>query len=219
MRSKNRHRCRPRGTHHRDWADALLAVQALGEDARNGGLAHAPRAGEQERVVHPARLERVHQGAQHVLLPDQLGELLGPPLARQCQVTHGPWILTSAPVAVRLNEAPSSARPAPYSVGVASTPVSPCAQRMKRRRPAPAMLRHPTSPLPLLPSGPGGVYGWSSRRDRCGSPEPRRGPGCADGVAERVGFEPTNTREDVTGIPVQRLRPLGHLSAPSRGGG
>ena len=33
-------------------------------------------------------------------------------------------------------------------------------------------------------------------------------------LAERVGFEPTNTREDVTGIPVQRLRPLGHLSAP-----
>jgi hypothetical protein len=31
-------------------------------------------------------------------------------------------------------------------------------------------------------------------------------------LAERVGFEPTNTREDVTGIPVQRLRPLGHLS-------
>ncbi len=33
-------------------------------------------------------------------------------------------------------------------------------------------------------------------------------------MAERVGFEPTNTREDVTGIPVQRLRPLGHLSIP-----
>ena len=32
-------------------------------------------------------------------------------------------------------------------------------------------------------------------------------------LAERVGFEPTYTREDVTGIPVQRLRPLGHLSA------
>ena len=32
---------------------------------------------------------------------------------------------------------------------------------------------------------------------------------------ERVGFEPTNTREDVTGIPVQRLRPLGHLSNQS----
>src|SRR5437762_13252614 len=30
-------------------------------------------------------------------------------------------------------------------------------------------------------------------------------------VADRVGFEPTNTREDVTGFPIQRLRPLGHL--------
>ncbi len=35
-------------------------------------------------------------------------------------------------------------------------------------------------------------------------------------MAERVGFEPTNTREDVTGIPVQRLRPLGHLSAAGK---
>ena len=35
-------------------------------------------------------------------------------------------------------------------------------------------------------------------------------------LAERVGFEPTYTREDVTGIPVQRLRPLGHLSAGGR---
>src|SRR5689334_14350343 len=31
-------------------------------------------------------------------------------------------------------------------------------------------------------------------------------------MAERQGFEPWNTCEDVTGIPVQRLRPLGHLS-------
>jgi hypothetical protein len=31
-------------------------------------------------------------------------------------------------------------------------------------------------------------------------------------LAERVGFEPTNTLLDITGIPVQRLRPLGHLS-------
>ena len=41
-----------------------------------------------------------------------------------------------------------------------------------------------------------------------GSAEPAR----KKALAERVGFEPTNTREDVTGIPVQRLRPLGHLS-------
>jgi hypothetical protein len=39
---------------------------------------------------------------------------------------------------------------------------------------------------------------------------PRSGPFMF--MAERQGFEPWNTREDVTGIPVQRLRPLGHLS-------
>ena len=51
-----------------------------------------------------------------------------------------------------------------------------------------------------------GLTGFTvSRREGTGADH--RGP-----VAERVGFEPTNTREDVTGIPVQRLRPLGHLS-------
>src|ERR1700754_863501 len=32
----------------------------------------------------------------------------------------------------------------------------------------PATPRHPSRPLPLLPSGPGGVYGLSSRGDRQG---------------------------------------------------
>ncbi len=36
-------------------------------------------------------------------------------------------------------------------------------------------------------------------------------------MAERQGFEPWNTCEDVTGIPVQRLRPLGHLSSRREG--
>src|SRR5205807_6464648 len=31
-------------------------------------------------------------------------------------------------------------------------------------------LRHPTSPLPLLPSGPDGIHDWSSRRSRCEPP-------------------------------------------------
>ena len=31
-------------------------------------------------------------------------------------------------------------------------------------------LRHPTSSLPLLPSGPDGIHDWSSRRNRCGPP-------------------------------------------------
>ena len=51
-----------------------------------------------------------------------------------------------------------------------------------------------------------GLAGFTvSRREGTGTDH--HGP-----LAERVGFEPTNTREDVTGIPVQRLRPLGHLS-------
>ena len=39
-------------------------------------------------------------------------------------------------------------------------------------------LRHPTSPLPLLPSGPDGIHDWSSRRNQCGPPyfRPRRAP-------------------------------------------
>ena len=39
---------------------------------------------------------------------------------------------------------------------------------MRNRRPAPAISRHPASPLPLLPSGPDGVHGWPSRGDRRG---------------------------------------------------
>ena len=48
-----RRRCRGRWRRRRRVrADAAFAVQALGEDARDGGLADAARAREQERVVH-----------------------------------------------------------------------------------------------------------------------------------------------------------------------
>ena len=62
-----------------------------------------------------------------------------------------------------------------------------------------------TRPIRYRCSLPGLTGFTVSRREGTGADH--RGP-----VAERVGFEPTNTREDVTGIPVQRLRPLGHLS-------
>ncbi len=68
--------------------DALLAVERLGEDARDRRLADAARAREQVRVMQPARLQRVDQRLQHVLLPDRVGEGLGPPFARQDEVTH-----------------------------------------------------------------------------------------------------------------------------------
>src|SRR3546814_5704448 len=46
-------------------------------------------AGEQVSVVHAARIERIGQCADHVLLPDQFGETLGAPLAGEDEVGHG----------------------------------------------------------------------------------------------------------------------------------
>ncbi len=71
-----------RGTH------PGLAVQALGQDARQGGLADAAGAGEQEGVVHPVVVQPVDQGLHHGLLADQLIKGLGAPLAGQDLVTH-----------------------------------------------------------------------------------------------------------------------------------
>jgi hypothetical protein len=70
-------------------AGAVLAVQRLGKDARDGGLADAAGAGEQEGMVDAAAIQGVGQGADHVLLPDQLGKTLGAPLAGQNEIGHG----------------------------------------------------------------------------------------------------------------------------------
>ena len=70
------------GTH------ALLAVQRLGENPRQRGLAHAARAGEQERVVHALAVEAVDQRRDHMFLADDLLENFWPPLAGQRLVTH-----------------------------------------------------------------------------------------------------------------------------------
>jgi hypothetical protein len=68
--------------------DARLAVEALGEDARERRLADAARAGEEIGVVQALRVERVAQRAHDVLLPDQAREILGAPLARKYLVAH-----------------------------------------------------------------------------------------------------------------------------------
>ena len=67
-------------------AHAALAVQALGEDARDRGLAHPARTGEQKGVVHAAAGERIGERAQHMLLPGHLGKAARPPFARQCGI-------------------------------------------------------------------------------------------------------------------------------------
>jgi hypothetical protein len=65
------------------------AVQRLGKDARQRRLADAPRPGEQVRMVQALLLQRVREGAHHVLLPHAGGELTRAPLARQNLIRHG----------------------------------------------------------------------------------------------------------------------------------
>ena len=70
-------------------ADSVgLAVQRLGEDARERGLAHATRPGEEIRVVQALRLEGVHEGRYHVRLADDFLEDPGTPLAGENLVGH-----------------------------------------------------------------------------------------------------------------------------------
>ena len=66
----------------------VLAVEALGEDARERRLADAARAGEQVGVVQAAARQRVGERRDDVLLPDQLAERAGPPLAGEDLVAH-----------------------------------------------------------------------------------------------------------------------------------
>ena len=69
-------------------AGAALAVERLGEDAGDGGLAHAAGAGEQEGVVDLAGLQRIAQRTHHVLLPHQFGEAPRAPFSGKDQIGH-----------------------------------------------------------------------------------------------------------------------------------
>ena len=69
-------------------SNAGFAVQALGKDAGDRGLADAARAGEQVRVVQALFFQRVPKRLDHVLLAHQRGEIPWPVLARENEVTH-----------------------------------------------------------------------------------------------------------------------------------
>jgi len=58
-----------------------LTIQRLGNDSRKRGFADAARASKQIGMMQPLLLERIGQCADHMLLSDQLGKRLGPPLA------------------------------------------------------------------------------------------------------------------------------------------
>ena len=66
----------------------LVAVQRPREQAGGRRLAHAPRPGEDERLVDAAARERVAERLGDGLLPDDLVELFGAPLARE-DLVHG----------------------------------------------------------------------------------------------------------------------------------
>src|SRR5208337_2514142 len=124
---------------------ALLAIQASRENPRRRRLTDAANPGEQKRVRDSAPLQRFAERARHVLLADQFREALGPPFAREYEV----WGLRFGHREI-------------FSLGTA--------RRM--------IARHPCGtgwqPVPLLPSGPGGVRGLPLRRTRlsaAGSPE------------------------------------------------
>src|SRR5207249_10048692 len=61
---------------------SLHAVQRLGEETRGRGLAHPPRAGEEERVADAARSERGAQRSGDGRLTHDLVDGLVPPVAR-----------------------------------------------------------------------------------------------------------------------------------------
>src|SRR5690606_7357360 len=73
-------------------ARALLAVQALGEDPRDRGLAHAAGTGEQVGMVYAARIERVGERPDDVFLAHQFGEPPGAPLAGEDEIRHAPIV-------------------------------------------------------------------------------------------------------------------------------
>ena len=69
--------------------DTAFAVEALGDNPRQGGLAHAPGAGKQIGVMQATVVQAVDQRLQHMLLPHHLIEGAGAPFAGEDLIAHG----------------------------------------------------------------------------------------------------------------------------------
>src|SRR6202011_5395079 len=67
---------------------AGFAIETLRKDSRDRRLADTTGAGKQKYVMHPPGLERIHQRAPDMLLPNQLGECFRAPSSRQCRICH-----------------------------------------------------------------------------------------------------------------------------------
>ena len=64
------------------------AIEALGENPGDRGLAHAASAGEQVRVMQPTAFERIRQRLHDMLLARELGERFRPPFAGEDLIGH-----------------------------------------------------------------------------------------------------------------------------------
>jgi len=96
-----------------------------------------------------------------MLLSDELCKFFGAPCPRQRSVGQ------STLLPRRASAATSSRGPRPTRIPVES-------RAARGDDPYQPELRHPTSSLPLLPSGPDGIHDWSSRRSRYGPPQLKR---------------------------------------------
>ena len=65
--------------------DSSLAVEGLGDDSRQRGLAHSAGAGQQIGMMQSILRKRIADGTNHMLLADQLGKVSRAPFARQCK--------------------------------------------------------------------------------------------------------------------------------------
>ena len=77
--------------------DAGFAIQAFGENAGYGGLAHAPGAGEQIGVMQPTGVKAMTQRPHDVVLANEAVEVRRAQLPGQYLVAHRP-ILSLIPV-------------------------------------------------------------------------------------------------------------------------
>ncbi len=69
-------------------ADPLLAVEALGQNTGDGGLADPAGTAQQIGVMQPSLIQGVGQGGQHMLLAYHLFKRMGAPFTRQNLIAH-----------------------------------------------------------------------------------------------------------------------------------
>jgi len=68
--------------------DTGFAVQAFGDDARDGSLAYTARAGEQLGMVQALVVQRVDQGLEHMGLADHFAKRARTPFTCKNLITH-----------------------------------------------------------------------------------------------------------------------------------